>query len=133
MSRTVGSVTAPVHYDRQMGEFLLLCKDCAALGERRLWPITLEFWNPNLGMSRCRACWKDRRNRMDRARFAADAELRERNREKSRQYRLDMRRVYYKARYAALKADPVKYEAHREREVARQRARRAAMREQQAA
>lgn len=35
------------------------CESCATNDVERYWPLTLEFWDPNKGMSRCRACWVD--------------------------------------------------------------------------
>ena len=44
------------------GEFSLRCRGCAAKHEMggRYWPLSVEFWNPVRGMTRCRACWNER-------------------------------------------------------------------------
>jgi hypothetical protein len=43
----------------------LRCETCSHDREQSYWPLTLEFWNPKQGMTRCRACWtalaRDRR------------------------------------------------------------------------
>ena len=33
------------------------CEQCALSKIQCYWPLTLEFWNPDKGMTRCRACW----------------------------------------------------------------------------
>lgn len=35
----------------------LRCEYCARAKVASWWPLTLEFWNPDKGMTRCRACW----------------------------------------------------------------------------
>lgn len=41
--------------------FELRCEDCAYRRQFAcFWPLTREFWDPERGMSRCRACWNDR-------------------------------------------------------------------------
>lgn len=44
----------------------LRCESCSHDREQAFWPLTLEFWNPTAGMTRCRACWVTR-NRYRRA------------------------------------------------------------------
>lgn len=49
-----------VRYREDMG-FELRCEDCAYRRQfASFWPLTLEYWAPERGMSRCRACWADR-------------------------------------------------------------------------
>jgi hypothetical protein len=125
-----GPDNSPVRYDRELGEFLLRCDDCSMeKAGPRFWPLTLEFWQPAQGLRRCRACLAVRRSVRDRARFSADADLRERKRLASKEYRQTMRKIYYKDAYARLKADPVRLAAKRAYERERQRQRRAQMRE----
>jgi hypothetical protein len=45
-----------VRYRQDVG-WELRCESCAVLHGERYWPLTLEFWDPRHGMSRCRACW----------------------------------------------------------------------------
>lgn len=40
------------------GEFQLRCEACKVSNQHSYyWPITLDFWEPDKGFSRCRACW----------------------------------------------------------------------------
>jgi hypothetical protein len=60
-----GEVTAwrGVRYREDVG-WELRCEACAfRRQEASYWPLTLEFWSPERGMGRCRACWNDRRQR----------------------------------------------------------------------
>ena len=43
------------------GEWHLRCDDCGRDRQTTAyWPLTLDFWNPAWGMTRCRACWHRR-------------------------------------------------------------------------
>lgn len=65
------SAVRGVRYDREMGEWLLRCDHCAAEHKgSAYWPLTLDFWDPAHGMSRCRACWHTYQRRIDHARRA---------------------------------------------------------------
>ena len=50
------------------GEFALRCEGCAAKHQvgGRYWPMTTEFWDPHRGMTRCRACWREKDARIHR-------------------------------------------------------------------
>lgn len=39
------------------GEFYLRCGSCHRAHRAAYWPMTLEFWKPSEGLTRCRACW----------------------------------------------------------------------------
>lgn len=68
-----------------------LCNAC-----RQYWPLTPEFWMPNNGVARCRACiYEGRSYQPPRKRILTAAERayhREYNREWMRRYRRDQRR-----------------------------------------
>lgn len=113
MSRPKGSWNVGVRYVD--GEWELRCNDCAKKSVARYWPLTLEFWLPKLGMSRCRACWLERRAARDRDRWANDPSFREGKRQRNIQHRRDMGHIIYKDRWERLKADPVAHEAERAR------------------
>jgi hypothetical protein len=49
-----GRSTVRVTYDREAG-FLVWCEDC-----NEGWPLTTECWNQARGLTRCRACWRER-------------------------------------------------------------------------
>ena len=55
-----------IHYNPETG-WELRCEVCSHDRQQSYWPLTLEFWNPKQGMSRCRACWvttnRERRGR----------------------------------------------------------------------
>ena len=39
----------------------LRCEGCAyRRNQVSYWPLTHEFWDPDRGMGRCRACWNER-------------------------------------------------------------------------
>ena len=52
------------------GEFYLRCGKCWEANLACYWPLTLEFWEPKLGLTRCRACWATYRRRQKRARHS---------------------------------------------------------------
>lgn len=46
-----------VRYDRREDEWTMRCDSCASSGQTKAyWPLSLKFWNPKLGLQRCRAC-----------------------------------------------------------------------------
>jgi hypothetical protein len=49
---------AGIRYRADIG-WELRCESCSHDREQSYWPLTLEFWNPNAGMTRCRACWTE--------------------------------------------------------------------------
>lgn len=89
------------------GEFQLRCDTCAKAQQGpRYWPLTLEYWNPHRGMSRCRACW------------ATQHRLRQRERDRRNAERVNAKnRAYREAKRAILN------ERRRERYAAERRAR----------
>ena len=51
-----------IRYDAKEGEFQARCESCVASGRSKgYWPMTLEFWDPKLGLQNCRACHRLRR------------------------------------------------------------------------
>lgn len=109
----------------------LRCPDCAKRSDGpHYWPLTDEFWDKNAGMSRCRACQREARNRRDRTRYQADPAYRDKALRKTREDRRNNPEV------ARIKRQ-VYYEENRERLIAQQHDRywadpepkRAAMRE----
>ena len=65
-----------VMFDRDMGEWLAQCKDCAKDGRRSYWPLSTTFFEPRLGAQRCRACQNTKRRLARRA--AMDAKEKQR-------------------------------------------------------
>lgn len=60
MSRKAGSLSVGIRWRDDAWE--LRCPDCAVAGRTACyWPLTAEFWNPVWGMTRCRACWRQRK------------------------------------------------------------------------
>lgn len=137
MSRPVGTPNVGIRWDPDMGEAQLRCEDCRRKGRASFWPITLEFWQPQWGWSRCRACWMERKAARNRERWANDPAFRAKKLELNREHRRAMARVMYRQRWEQLRADPVKYEAYlaarRERQRAASARYRAKQREQVAA
>ena len=66
-----------VMFDKDMGEWLAQCKDCAKDGRRSYWPLNVTFFEPRLGAQRCRACHNTRRRLARRA--AMDAKQKQRD------------------------------------------------------
>lgn len=47
------------------------CEGCANHGRiRTFWPLTTDFWNPNYGLQRCRACHAQKKRIEERKRKA---------------------------------------------------------------
>jgi hypothetical protein len=46
-----------VRWDDDIDGFQLRCEYCERAKVACWWPLTREFWNPEKGMTRCRACW----------------------------------------------------------------------------
>lgn len=94
------------------GEFYLRCSDCWARHQgSAYWPMTLDFWSPEQGLNRCRACWSIHK--------------------RVRRKRHDPRRTadYYRtARDVILFKKRVHYHENRERQCAAKRERYAAQR-----
>jgi hypothetical protein len=65
-----------VRWDPEMGEFEAQCGDCAAAARRSYWPLTRDFWDPRLGVQRCRACQNTRRRLARRAKIDVRAKAR---------------------------------------------------------
>ena len=90
------------------GGFEMRCEDCADKGEQCYWPLDLEFWNPNKGMTKCKACWNAYQRASEKRRRAAtqkSAAQREYQRQwaarKRQQQREDEGRQRYERRKAA--------------------------------
>ena len=95
------------------GEFQLRCQACKASSRGSYyWPITLEFWDPDRGMARCRACWATYQRLRMAAQRARDPEIQKRKR---RQY-------YQEAREIILAKKRRKYYANHEEMLAKKRA-----------
>lgn len=131
MSRPLGSLNVGVRF--REGAFEMRCPSCTAKGVERYWPLTLEFWYPQRGMTACRACQAERHARRKREQYASDpahrAKVVARNRERRRAARNADLRIKYRERVAALLADPEKraiYLAKRAEASRRYRARRQA-------
>lgn len=96
---------ANVRYDPDMGEhgtFLMRCEDCATKNKgTAFWPLTVEFWNPTLGLQRCRACHRDHR--------------RKRHRQSVEQRRATQRRRYHEIRDVILPKRRAYYAEHQDR------------------
>lgn len=119
MTRGVRTVTG-VRYDRDLEEFQMRCGDCSRRGLNAYWPMTLEFWEPKHGLTRCRACWKARRAAELRERYRTDPAYAERRRAANRAQKEAKNRIYneryYPARRARLLADPDAHEAWKARQ-----------------
>ena len=98
---------APVRWRPEGPE--LRCESCAAAGRGAYWPLTLEFWYPLRGMTRCRACIRERDNATKRARSRSDPAYRAAACERSRRER------------GALYQDPVALRAFRAKRAAASR------------
>jgi hypothetical protein len=126
MSRPKGSWNAGVRLSPE-GEWELRCPSCADKSVARYWPLTVdgrvsfEFWSPKYGMSRCRACWMERKAVRNRERWRSDPAWREAKLAANREQERARARFAYAERWAALRADPVKYEAYKAEKRERQR------------
>ena len=120
MTRPKDTVNAGVRLSVE-GDWELRCNDCSRRGQTRYWPLTPEFWQPKWGMTRCRACWMDRRAARNRERWRTDPKWRAAKLAENREQRRAMARFAYRERWARLKADPVKYAEYVERRRAKQR------------
>ena len=131
VSRTKGSTNAGIRWRDGAWEFR--CVTCERKKQACYWPLTFDFWDPKRSMVRCRACWAERRNAQNRARWAADPAWAEAKRAENRAQRKAKAAFAYRERYARLKADPVKYAEYRARRRAPQREAQARYRARQAA
>lgn len=114
MTRAMPSVTG-VRFDRELGEFQLRCADCARRGGQAYWPLTLDFWSPKHGMSRCKACWDARRAARLREALRNDPERRAAKNAANREHRKVMWPFWEAARRERLASDPEKLERRREK------------------
>lgn len=75
-------------------DFEMRCDDCARRSDAAgmYWPLTLEFWNPALGLSRCRACWRAYSRRKARERRTIE-EVHQKTLEYARRYREKNREI----------------------------------------
>jgi hypothetical protein len=48
----------PVRWREDVG-FELRCDYCSYSKLDRYWPLSIEFWSPNRGFSRCKSCWTE--------------------------------------------------------------------------
>jgi hypothetical protein len=98
-----GASSSGVRWRDDVG-FEMRCEDCLASAKGQcFWPITLEFWNPERttekgtragrGMTRCRACWRERDAYLFRTRYSKRPSIREKNRLRNEQYRAENRDV----------------------------------------
>lgn len=66
-TRRPGEAWTGVRYREDVG-FEMRCESCSRKGIESYWPLDLEFWNVNKGMTRCKACWteyeRQRKNRL---------------------------------------------------------------------
>lgn len=76
-----------VRWREDLGCFEMRCDDCRLAGAARYWPLTREFWDPRMGMTRCIACHRRRMAQGARLRRRHDEALAERIRERNRKYR----------------------------------------------
>lgn len=96
-----------IRYDKAEGEFEARCEMCAASGQTKAyWPLTLEFWDPKIGLQNCRACHRLRR--------------RLRNRQTAEERRQKARDRYHRNRESLLVKRRQRYMANRE-EINRKR------------
>lgn len=82
-----------VMFDVDMQEWLAQCKQCAKDGRKSYWPLTVEFFNPRLGVQRCRACHNTKRRLARRAAMDAKAKQRDYYR-RTREERLRVKRAW---------------------------------------
>jgi hypothetical protein len=115
MTRAAGTLNVGIRWDSEMGEFQLRCPDCATDHGPRYWPLTADFWEPQWGMTRCRACWNERKARRNRARWRSDPAYRAQRLEENREQRQARQRFAYRERWAALVADAERHAAYLER------------------
>jgi hypothetical protein len=120
-----------IRHDPTMGEsgtYLLRCDDCAVAGQSgAYWPLTDEFWAPNQGLQRCRACHNARKRKRHKQ---TDEERRARARQWYREDR--ERRLQYAADYLAANRERINTERRR-RNAEHRDERNAARRERAAA
>ena len=104
----VGIRRVSVRYDKVHDVWTMRCDDCVSAGDTTAyWPIEKAFWDPDLGLQRCRACHRARR----RSTVVHDREfLRARERRYYRKHRI--KTLAYRHRY---------YTEHRERICAQHR------------
>ena len=112
MSIRPGIKSSPFRWREDVG-FEARCPDCVISGGACFWPITLEFWDPKRGMTRCRGCHDRRAAANLRARYRSDPLKLERNR-RYRAANRDAQRIKDAARWAAVKADPERLAVRRE-------------------
>lgn len=126
-----------VRWDADLEEFQKRCDSCASTGRGPIyWPLTLEFWEPKHGMTRCRACWRRRHAakvrealRHDPVRYARKLEA---NREQKRAKNAIYNAQYYPAKMERLRSDPERYDAWKARHREASARYRARLREQAA-
>jgi len=84
------------------GGFEMRCAICAARGVEAYWPLDLEFWNPNKGLTKCKSCWnayERSRHRRQEVKVKTSAEQREYKREWAARKRLQQREAEGRRRY----------------------------------
>ena len=100
------------------GEWEYRCASCARKQLACFWPLTLEFWNPHMGMAMCRACKRTERRRSEAARRRREtAAARQARIERMRAYRVEAADALRISRSAALMA-PEQLERRRARDRA---------------
>ena len=105
MGLRVGIRRVDIRYDRDSDLWLLRCESCSTSGAGTCWwPLSEEFWNPNQGMQRCRACHRAERRRLDHARNLANPEF----------MRARRRRYYHNSRERILAARRRRYAENRD-------------------
>lgn len=91
------------------------CEDCAISGGKAYWPLTLEFWEPKHGLSRCKACHLHARAKRLRDALRNDPVARAAKYAANREQRRVMGRIWEQARRERIANDPERLAARRER------------------
>jgi hypothetical protein len=87
--------------------FGMRCADCATNHRACYWPLTEEFWDTRHGLSRCRACWRDRMTAQKRAQYRRDPEKFVERSRVNRASSRDVQRIKRQEEWRRIKADPV--------------------------
>jgi hypothetical protein len=126
------SAVRGVRWNEETQEFEMRCDACA--GTQRgpsYWPLTLEFWTPEHGLAKCRACHLHAKAARAKERLDADPARRAAKAAAMREQRKLKWPVWEAARRERLSADPERMErvrARRREATRRYRARLAAER-----
>lgn len=88
-------MTEPIRYNKDTEEFEYRCESCLRKNVKAWWPLTLEFWSPYRGMTRCHACHAEYKAKVMRDRRANDPEYKQRCVQQTREARKVKGRIYY--------------------------------------